>query len=130
MLTLLVPVLITYLLEPSELKAAKRQTVQLHDNSLQWLKKIGPKYPEVCSMGERQGTCLKNVFLFTFQEFKTLMTQSPVLKLKLEQAIRNSQVASQYSSANNSQSKMKSNMQKIAAPNPTIKLKTDFSNFS
>lgn len=47
MLTLLVPILITYLLDNSALKSAKRQAVQLHDNSLQWLKKIGPKYPEV-----------------------------------------------------------------------------------
>lgn len=47
MLTLLVPILITYLVEPTQLKTAKRQAVQLHENSLQWLKKIGPKYPEV-----------------------------------------------------------------------------------
>lgn len=57
------------------------------------------------------------------------MTQSPALKMKLEQAIRNSQVASQ--SAASSQLKMKPNMQKLpAAQNPTITLKTDFSNFS
>lgn len=62
------------------------------------------------------------------QEFKTLMTQSPALKMKLEQAIRNSQVTSQTQHAN-SQLKMK-NLQKLSAPNPTIKLKTDFSNFS
>lgn len=56
------------------------------------------------------------------------MTQSPALKMKLEQAIRNSQVATQ--SAASSQLKMKS-MQKLpAAQNPTITLKTDFSNFS
>lgn len=47
MLTLLVPILITYLLDTSSLKTAKRQAVQLHENSLNWLKKIGPKYPEV-----------------------------------------------------------------------------------
>lgn len=47
MLSLLVPILITYLLDPAGLTAAKRQAVQLHENSLQWLKKIGPKYPEV-----------------------------------------------------------------------------------
>lgn len=47
MLTMLVPILITYLLDPTALKTAKRQAMQLHENSLQWLKKIGPKYPEV-----------------------------------------------------------------------------------
>lgn len=56
------------------------------------------------------------------------MTQSPALKLKLEQAIRNSQATSQTLA--NNQLKMKSNLQKLSAPNPTIKLKTDFSNFS
>lgn len=55
------------------------------------------------------------------------MTQSPALKLKLEQAIRN---GSHMASLANSQLKMKSNLQKLSAPNPTIKLKTDFSNFS
>lgn len=47
MLTLLVPILITYLQDPAALKIAKKQTIQLHDNSLEWLKRIGPKYPEV-----------------------------------------------------------------------------------
>lgn len=60
MLTLLVPILITYLVEPTQLKTAKRQAMQLHENSLQWLKKIGPKYPEV-RMRERE-LSLKNKF--------------------------------------------------------------------
>lgn len=47
MLSLLVPILITYLLEPTVNKNASKQSLQLHERSLQWLKKIGPKYPEV-----------------------------------------------------------------------------------
>lgn len=48
MLTLLVPVLINYLLEPTQIKVSSKQCVQLHEQSLQWLMKIGPKYPQVC----------------------------------------------------------------------------------
>lgn len=69
-----------------------------------------------------------NHVICPIQEFKALMTQSPVLKLKLEQAIRNSQATSQTLATN--QLKMKANLQKMNVPNPTIKLKTDFSNFS
>ncbi|KAK9890049.1 hypothetical protein WA026_008857 [Henosepilachna vigintioctopunctata] len=47
MLTLLVPVLISYLLEGQTLKSANKFSVKLHEASLQWLMKIGPKYPQV-----------------------------------------------------------------------------------
>lgn len=55
------------------------------------------------------------------------MTQTPALKVKLEQAIRNSQLSSQTATNNNL--KMKSNQQNLPAK-PTITLKTDFTNFS
>lgn len=124
MLTLLVPILITYLLEPPSLKTAKRPVLQLHEQALQWLKKVVPKYPEVRNKQSHNANQI-NLPFFVFQEFKTIMTQSPALKVKLEQAIRNSQLISQT----NSQLKQAS-LQKLSAPNPTIKLKTDFSNFS
>ena len=47
MLTLLVPILISFLLELPQLRVASKFCVQLHDQSLQWLMKIGPKYPQV-----------------------------------------------------------------------------------
>lgn len=47
MLTLLVPILISFLLEGNQLRSATKFTVQLHEQSLQWLMKIGPKYPQV-----------------------------------------------------------------------------------
>lgn len=110
MLTLLVPILINYLLEAHQLKTSSKFRTQLHDQSLKWLMKIGPKYP---------------------QEFKSLMSQLPELRATLETAIRNNQVISdqrnkmEYES--NSSGSNKSNLNHVK---PTIQLKTDFSNFS
>lgn len=49
MLSLLVPILISFLIESSQLntKTKSKYQFQLHEQSLQWLMKIGPKYPEV-----------------------------------------------------------------------------------
>lgn len=47
MLTLLVPILIKYLLEPTQMRNSSKYCMQLHDHALQWLMKIGPKYPLV-----------------------------------------------------------------------------------
>lgn len=47
MLALLVPVLISYLLEGQALRSASKHSITLHEVSLQWLMKIGPKYPLV-----------------------------------------------------------------------------------
>lgn len=47
MLTLLVPILINYLLEGEELQRATKYQTSLHQQSFQWLNKIGPKYPQV-----------------------------------------------------------------------------------
>jgi HEAT repeat-containing protein 5 len=47
MLSLLVPILVSFLLDPSQTKASSKQLIQLSDHSLQWLMKIGPKYPQV-----------------------------------------------------------------------------------
>ncbi|XP_055847565.1 HEAT repeat-containing protein 5B isoform X1 [Episyrphus balteatus] len=108
MLTLLVPVLINYLAEPSKLRTLPKSQRQLHEQSLQWLMKIGPKYP---------------------QEFKSLMSQSLELRQKLEVAVINNQQSASITNRNNNDvqngNKPGSNVQK-----PTIKLKTDFSNFS
>lgn len=47
MLTLLVPILINYLLEGDQLQHASKYQLSLHQQSFQWLNKIGPKYPQV-----------------------------------------------------------------------------------
>jgi hypothetical protein len=47
MLQLLVPILISFLLEPVSFRTSSKYRIQLHEQSLQWLMKIGPKYPQV-----------------------------------------------------------------------------------
>lgn len=108
MLTILVPLLISYLIEPHEWKSSSKYSQQLHEHSLAWLKKIGPKYP---------------------QEFKGLMAQSTDLRGKLEAAIRNSQELA------TKQQRLKSEQQNIerninAPAKPAIELKTNFNNFA
>ncbi|XP_055323720.1 HEAT repeat-containing protein 5B isoform X3 [Sitodiplosis mosellana] len=111
LLTLLVPILIGFLQEsPSHsLKNNSKYSGQLHEQSLQWLMRIGPKYPH---------------------EFKALMSQSPTeLRTKLEAAIRYNQQST------NEKLKMDSHTatakSQVNQPNkPTIELKTNFSNFS
>lgn len=108
MLTILVPLLISYLIEPAEYKSSSKYSQQLHEQALQWLKKIGPKYP---------------------QEFKGLMAQSADLRSKLETAIRISQQQA------SKQLRMKSEQQNsdrnaFAPAKPAIELKTNFNNFA
>ncbi|XP_034942648.1 HEAT repeat-containing protein 5B isoform X2 [Chelonus insularis] len=105
MLTLLVPILINYLLEEDKLQRGTRWQISLHQQSFQWLNKIGPKYP---------------------QEFKTLMSQSTELKIKLENAVRLSHQQAQR------HMKQSDTIKPILAKTitPSIKLKTDFSNFN
>ncbi|KAJ8955466.1 hypothetical protein NQ318_003566 [Aromia moschata] len=102
MLTLLVPVLVSYLIVEPAVRSANKYSQSLHEISLQWLMKIGPKYP---------------------QEFKRLMTQTDSLRIKLENAIRSSQT--KYSKTKNDVNVA----QPLSSHTPTIKLKTDFSNF-
>ncbi|KAE8751079.1 hypothetical protein FOCC_FOCC002164 [Frankliniella occidentalis] len=103
MLALLVPVLISFLLEGPALKDASKPCQTLHERSLQWLMKIGPQYP---------------------QEFKSLMAQSTEMRTKLESAIRTSQQAQQRVKVDGS------SVKPLPSQTPTIKLKTDFSNFT
>lgn len=106
MLTILVPLLISYLIESNEWKTSTKYSQQLHENSLQWLKKIGPKYP---------------------QEFKGLMSQSTELRNKLETAIRNSQQTISKRLKNEQQMAEKA---AFTQAKPAIELKTNFNNFA
>lgn len=111
MLTLLVPILISYLIDPNQKfgKNNSKYIQQLHEQSLQWLMKIGPKYP---------------------QQFKTLMSQSPELRGKLEIAVRNSQQSTAQKLKNELQQQNSNKTNNSGQQKPTIQLKTDFSNFS
>ncbi|XP_066155601.1 HEAT repeat-containing protein 5B isoform X1 [Euwallacea fornicatus] len=104
MLSLLVPILVNYLVKNPRDKTL-RYVVSLHEASLEKLMKIGPIYP---------------------QEFKKLMGSSTELRTKLESAIRSSQQNSLKIKSNEANL----NNQPMSMHIPTIKLKTDFSNFS
>ncbi|KAL5274805.1 HEATR5B family protein [Megaselia abdita] len=109
MLALNVPVLIAFLCDPSKLLSLTKYERQLHDQSLQWLLKIGPKYPH---------------------EFKTLISQTS-LKQRLEICIRHNQQKTKndfnlcITESFQDNSKSKNVNQK-----PTITLKKNFSNFN
>lgn len=49
MLNILVPILISFLMDVNQLnnKSKNKYLIQLHDQALQWLMRIGPKYPQV-----------------------------------------------------------------------------------
>lgn len=130
MLTLLVPILISFLLEGSQLRSATKFTLQLHEQSLQWLMKIGPKYPQVRVNLWVYEFSIKLKKLQFLQQFKTLMGQAPDLRSKLETAIRSSQQQAANLQKATAESTKESKTAVPQAPQPTIKLKTDFSNFS
>lgn len=108
MLTLIVPVLIAFLCDPTKLRSLTKYQRQLHDQSLQWLMRIGPKYP---------------------QEFKNLMSQSNDLRQRLEISIRHNQQQKSSMNAANTSAVSFNNNEKNGSQKPTITLKTDFSNF-
>lgn len=47
MLWILVPIVISYLRDSSELALAPAYVKALHEFALQWLTRVGPKYPQV-----------------------------------------------------------------------------------
>ena len=67
MMGLLVPVLISLLLQPTELRTANKSHRAVHDHVLQKLTQIGPQYPAA---------------------FRTAMSSSSDLKSRLEAAVR------------------------------------------
>lgn len=115
MLTILVPILVSYLLPAAQLLTASKLRLALHEHSLHWLMKIGPRYP---------------------QEFKSLMAEAPELRAQLESAVRaNQQLGSQTSQkgrhdAQNSARAAAAAAASSAPAKPIIQLKMDFSNFT
>ncbi|CAH0385852.1 unnamed protein product [Bemisia tabaci] len=104
LLSVLVPVLIEFLLPDANFKAINHHAKLLHEISLQWLMKIGPQYP---------------------QEFKIIMSQLKDLRLRLESAVKSSQNQQQQTKVRIEQTP---SVKVVKAP--TIKLKTDFANFT
>ncbi|CAN7999924.1 unnamed protein product [Ixodes hexagonus] len=102
MMLLYVPVLVNLLLDPAGHRSALSARKQLHQNALGRLTRVGPQYP---------------------QEFRSVMAQLPQLKGKIESSVRSGDEEGRRNQA-----------PKAAVPanqgTPSIKLKTDFSNFT
>ncbi|XP_045624859.2 LOW QUALITY PROTEIN: HEAT repeat-containing protein 5B [Procambarus clarkii] len=96
----LVGVMVGALQDTNRLSSVNQPTRQVHQYALARLQKIGPQYP---------------------QEFRTVLTSKPELRLRLESALRGQQEA---------RNKVDSSMVQDSIHQPTIKLKTDFSNFA
>ncbi|XP_047496501.1 HEAT repeat-containing protein 5B-like isoform X1 [Penaeus chinensis] len=97
----LVGIMVGALQDTNRLSSVSQHTRQLHQYALSRLQKIGPQYP---------------------QEFRAVLTSKPELRLRLESAVRSQQEARSKADNNASQDTMHHQ--------PTIKLKTDFSNFA
>lgn len=100
MLGLLVPILVSLLSDTANLPRGNKVTKTLHDQALQKLMKIGPKYPE---------------------PFRTVMSSASDLKPRLEAAIRANQ--------SSAKTKQPAAQPKVAPSKPSIKLRMDFSNY-
>ncbi|KAK5599793.1 HEAT repeat-containing protein 5B [Crenichthys baileyi] len=98
LLALLVPTLISYLLDENAISSAPQVSKNLHDFALQNLMRIGPLYPAA---------------------FKTVISAAPELKTRLESAIRANQASNKAKAA-------ASQAQPTVQAAPTIKLKTSF----
>ncbi|XP_015218632.1 HEAT repeat-containing protein 5B isoform X1 [Lepisosteus oculatus] len=98
LLALLVPTLISYLLDENAYSSANPASKGLHEFALQDLMRIGPLYPSA---------------------FKTVVGAAPELKTRLETAIRASQASSKAKAAVRQ-------TQPAVQVAPTIKLKTSF----
>lgn len=97
LLALLVPTLISYLLDEKSFALASTTSKDLHEFALQNLMHIGPLYPHA---------------------FKTVMGAAPELKVRLETAVRASQASKAKAAARQPAPTVHSA--------PTIKLKTSF----
>uniref|UniRef100_A0A8C3ARS2 HEAT repeat-containing protein 5B n=1 Tax=Cyclopterus lumpus TaxID=8103 RepID=A0A8C3ARS2_CYCLU len=98
LLTLLVPTLISYLLDENAISSAPQVSRALHDFALQNLMRIGPLYPAA---------------------FKIVIGAAPELKIRLESAIRANQASNRAKAAARL-------AQPTVQAAPTIKLKTSF----
>lgn len=100
MLGLLVPILISLLSDSANLPKGNKVIKTLHEQTLQKLMRIGPKYPE---------------------PFRAVMTSMPDLKRRLEAAVRANQPVAKP--------KQPTVQAKVAPAKPSITLRMDFSNY-
>lgn len=102
---LYVPTLVSLLADPENSQGLSPARSTVHQCALQQLMKIGPQYP---------------------QEFRTVVGRNLRLKSRLESCIRAAQMGLDSNRDNSLESESRTNTRS----SPTIKLKTDFSNFT
>ncbi|XP_078089813.1 HEAT repeat-containing protein 5A isoform X2 [Mustelus asterias] len=101
LVVLLLPMLISFLLDENVLTSAPSPAKSLHEFALQNLMRIGPQYPSI---------------------FQKVMGSSPTMKARLEGAVKGNQESVKAKTAAG-QSKC------LGKTSPSIQLKTNFSNF-
>ena len=101
-LSLYIPILVSLLVEDTDLLKGRSLRTNLHNHVLAKLLVIAPQFP---------------------QAFRLIMEQHPMLKRRLQMAIRSQQQNSQHTVTSNT------SQNATMAATPVIKLKTDFSNF-
>lgn len=97
MVAVLLPILVSFLLDENTLATAPEASCSLHESALQDLMRIGPQHPAV---------------------FKSFMASAPHMKARLEAAIKGNQ---EIVSSKATQSQVPDKTQV-----PSIKLKTNF----
>lgn len=103
MLNLLIPLLISLLMNTDKSNSSSNGRRLVHAHALERLKLMGPKYPA---------------------EFKSIIASNPQFKKTLESALKSSQEAGKLSQSTSSAGTF------VKQPaQPSIKLKMDFSNF-
>ena len=106
-MSILVPILVSLLVEPELLGRTGKISQTLHEQVLAKLMKVCPAYPA---------------------HFRSVMQASPDLRVRLEAAVKAQQQQAQDSRASAAALSLKNASSQPAKP--AIKLKMDFSNFS
>lgn len=101
------PTLVNLLIDPESSQKASQERLAIHACALQQLMKIGPQYP---------------------QEFRTVVARNLRLKSRLETCIRAANMGSDMHRDQSPDITSHSTIRTVSSP--TIKLKTDFSNFT
>ena len=100
----LIPILVSHLLVPEEMKEASALRIALHEQALAKLTSIGQKWPA---------------------QFKTVMGQNEILRGRLEAAVRANQERQKFSMMQKDKSNSANKVNQPSAP--SIKLTMDFS---
>ena len=108
LLSFLIPILISQLLQPENMKESSQFKIKLHENALAKLTQVGQKHSA---------------------EFKSILAAYPELKGKLESAALANQARLQNERLKHGGDGVGGHQRKVQDHKPSIQLKMDFSNF-